>query len=212
MRPSMRGKIPIAIQEEGQMKAQPSTTKRPAWWAIMPARLHSAFLGTVVCLMLVAGCGEDNATVEPLPPPEPPPPDLSGMWAGTWQGTNPAAGGQVTGNWEAELFQTQTEVTGSQRLSGDVDCPDGTLAGSATDDVVSGPFTRSPCPVNEWTLTALILAERTAGGIWTQPAAGAKVVKHARYTCFQMAEVSIPRNLFAAILGRIRRLIQPVPV
>ena len=41
---------------------------------------------------------------------------------------------------------------------------------------------------------------------------GAKVVKHARYTCFQMAEVSISRNLFAAILRRIRRLIQPVPV
>ena len=41
---------------------------------------------------------------------------------------------------------------------------------------------------------------------------GAKVVSHARYTCFQMAEVSISRNLFAAILRRIRRLIQPVPV
>ncbi len=41
---------------------------------------------------------------------------------------------------------------------------------------------------------------------------GAKVVRHARYTCFHMAEVSISRNLFAAILRRIRRLIQPVPV
>jgi len=41
---------------------------------------------------------------------------------------------------------------------------------------------------------------------------GAKVVRHARYTCFQMADVSIPRNLFTAILRRIRRLIQPVPV
>ena len=41
---------------------------------------------------------------------------------------------------------------------------------------------------------------------------GAKVVKHARYTCFQMAEVSISQNIFAAILRRIRRLMQPVPV
>ncbi len=41
---------------------------------------------------------------------------------------------------------------------------------------------------------------------------GAKVVRHARYTCFQMAEVSISRNLFAAILRRIRRLIQPAPM
>ena len=41
---------------------------------------------------------------------------------------------------------------------------------------------------------------------------GAKVVRHARYTCFQMAEVSIPGHLFAAILRRIHRLMQPVPV
>ena len=41
---------------------------------------------------------------------------------------------------------------------------------------------------------------------------GAKAVRHARYTCFQMAEVLITRNLFAAILRRIRRLMQPVPV
>ena len=38
---------------------------------------------------------------------------------------------------------------------------------------------------------------------------GAKVVRHARYTAFQMAEVSITRELFAAILRRIRRLIEP---
>ncbi len=41
---------------------------------------------------------------------------------------------------------------------------------------------------------------------------GAKVVRHARYICFQMPKVSMTQNLFAAILRRIRRLIQPVPV
>ena len=35
---------------------------------------------------------------------------------------------------------------------------------------------------------------------------GAKVVTHARYVIFQMAEVAIPRKLFAAILNRIQRL------
>ncbi len=35
---------------------------------------------------------------------------------------------------------------------------------------------------------------------------GAKVVRHARYVTFQMAEVAVPRGLFAAILSRIRRL------
>jgi hypothetical protein len=35
---------------------------------------------------------------------------------------------------------------------------------------------------------------------------GAKAVHHARYVVFQMAEVAVPRRLFAAILERIRRL------
>ncbi len=39
---------------------------------------------------------------------------------------------------------------------------------------------------------------------------GAKVVRHARYVTFQMAEVAIPRRLFATILRRIGRLC-PVP-
>ena len=35
---------------------------------------------------------------------------------------------------------------------------------------------------------------------------GAQVVHHARYVTFQMAEVAVPRELFRAILDRIRRL------
>ena len=35
---------------------------------------------------------------------------------------------------------------------------------------------------------------------------GAKVVRHSKYVFFQMAEVAVPRKLFAAILDRIRRL------
>ena len=35
---------------------------------------------------------------------------------------------------------------------------------------------------------------------------GAKVVVHSRYVFFQMAEVAVPRKLFAAILERIERL------
>jgi len=40
---------------------------------------------------------------------------------------------------------------------------------------------------------------------------GAKVVRHAQYVIFQMAEVAIPRRLFATILRRIGRL-RPIPV
>ncbi len=41
---------------------------------------------------------------------------------------------------------------------------------------------------------------------------GAKVVTHARYVIFQMAEVAVPKRLFRAILERIRRLRLPETV
>ena len=42
---------------------------------------------------------------------------------------------------------------------------------------------------------------------------GAKVVRHARYIVFQMAEVAIPRKLLIAIIERIRHLwlLAPLP-
>ena len=40
---------------------------------------------------------------------------------------------------------------------------------------------------------------------------GAKVVGHAKYVTFQLAEVAVPRRLFAAILDRIGRLEIPPP-
>ena len=41
---------------------------------------------------------------------------------------------------------------------------------------------------------------------------GAKVVRHARCATFQLAEVAVPRQLFAAILDRIQRFGVPPPV
>jgi hypothetical protein len=40
---------------------------------------------------------------------------------------------------------------------------------------------------------------------------GAKVIAHARYTVFQMAEVAVPRDLFRRILAMIDQL-RPRPV
>jgi hypothetical protein len=54
-----------------------------------------------------------------------------------------------------------------------------------------------PKAVKHWSLTTL--REKLVK-------IGAKVVQHARYVIFQMAEVAVPRGLFAAILERIRRL------
>ena len=38
---------------------------------------------------------------------------------------------------------------------------------------------------------------------------GAKVTRHSKYVTFQLAEVAVPRQLFAAILERIGRLAIP---
>ncbi len=39
----------------------------------------------------------------------------------------------------------------------------------------------------------------------------AKVTRHSKYVTFQLAEVAVTRNLFAAILNRIERLALPLP-
>ena len=54
-----------------------------------------------------------------------------------------------------------------------------------------------PKPIRGWTLTTL--REKFIK-------IGAKVIAHAKYLTFQLAEVAVPRKLFAAILTRIERL------
>jgi len=54
-----------------------------------------------------------------------------------------------------------------------------------------------PTPVKHWTMTTM--REKLIK-------IGAKVVRHSKYVFFQMAEVAVPRELFAAILERIQRL------
>ena len=64
-----------------------------------------------------------------------------------------------------------------------------------------GNFLRTlalPRKISQWTLTTL--REKLIK-------IGAKVVRHAQYVTFQMAEVAIPRQLFAAILDKIAQLL-----
>ncbi len=68
-----------------------------------------------------------------------------------------------------------------------------------------GNFLRTlttPEPIKDWTLTTL--KEKLIK-------IGAKVASHGRYVAFQMAEVAIPRDLFADILRMIAEL-RPPPV
>jgi hypothetical protein len=59
-----------------------------------------------------------------------------------------------------------------------------------------------PQDVEHWSLTTL--REKLVK-------IGAKVTRHAKYVTFQLAEVAVPRRLFAAILDRIARLAIPPP-
>ena len=66
-----------------------------------------------------------------------------------------------------------------------------------------GNFLRTlatPEPIKDWSLTSL--CEKLIK-------IGAKVVSHGRYVAFQMAEVAIPRHVFADILRLIARLRAP---
>jgi Transposase DDE domain group 1 len=66
-----------------------------------------------------------------------------------------------------------------------------------------GNFLRTlatPEPIKDWSLTSL--KEKLVK-------IGAKIVSHGRYVAFQMAEVAIPRNLFADILRLIAELRLP---
>ncbi len=54
-----------------------------------------------------------------------------------------------------------------------------------------------PKAVEHWSLTTL--REKLVK-------IGAKIVRHGRYVVFQLAEVAVPRKLFAEILRRIDRL------
>jgi hypothetical protein len=59
-----------------------------------------------------------------------------------------------------------------------------------------------PKSVSHWTLTTL--REKLIK-------IGAKVTRHSKYVTFQLAEVAVPRALFATILERIKRLAMPPP-
>ena len=130
-------------------------------------RYTSYLLASIFLAFLVAcgggggGGGNDSAAT-------PPPPDLSGIWAGTWEGTEPPPIGTVTGLWQASLTQTESGVSGTATLFGDIDCMDGTVEGSATNDSVTGTYSRSPCLTDNWVITALNLKDRSATGSWSQ--------------------------------------------
>lgn len=146
---------------------------------------------SIITLLAFSGCSDDKTELLILPPPTPAI-DISGVWAGTWSGTD-SIYGQVTGNWEAEVTQSDRTFRGSGTLTGDVDCMDGVAEGSVDENnEVSGTLSRYPCPQNKWTMTALNLLERTTSGVWTKPETGGS----GTFTGLQIATPGGPRISF----------------
>ncbi|MDD4977469.1 MAG: YncE family protein [Gallionella sp.] len=119
----------------------------------------------LLCTSLLAACGGGGGGGLAADPGSPP--DLSGVWAGTWQGSDPIMG-PVTGFMESSLTQGASGVTGTATLMGDIDCMDGIVQGTSNGTTVTGTLLRAPCPLNTWGLTALSISQRSASGSWTQ--------------------------------------------
>lgn len=124
----------------------------------------------LAALLVMHGCGGGGDE----PPAPLPVPDLAGVWAGTWEGSDPVLG-RVGGTWEAVFAQSATQLTGPLTLLGDVDCMFGQAQGALDAfNHLSGTADRSPCPLNQWTLTALNSTAFTATGAWSQAQTGAQ--------------------------------------
>jgi hypothetical protein len=108
---------------------------------------------------LGGGCGGGGDSA----PPSPEVPDLSGIWAGAWQGTDPSPGGfgLVSGTWEVEIHQGQSSASGPGLLLGDIDCMEGQMqTNPGATSAVTGTLVRTGSPaVVSWTLTALSVSQ-----------------------------------------------------
>src|SRR5688500_20008304 len=74
----------------------------------------------LIALLTACGGGGGDDAAPPVPP------DLSGVWAGAWQGSDSQLG-SVSGTWTVTINQTATSAFGPGTLLGDVDCMDGQM-------------------------------------------------------------------------------------
>lgn len=142
----------------------------------------------IAIVITLPGCKPKSEDEKPVPVT--PPIDLSGVWGGTWSGQNPTVGGPVSGNWEAELTQHDTSVSGFGSLNGDVDCTDGPITGNLNKQyLITGTYDRDPCGVNDWAITALSILSREVSGVWSKASENAA----GEFTGIQLATPTGPR-------------------
>ena len=130
-----------------------------------PRRISALLFST-----LLEGCGGGGDS----PAPSTPDVNLSGVWAGAWQGTDPSLG-PVGGTWEVTISQTDRSASGPSLILGDIDLMDGvmvTTIGAGTSPI-TGTVARAPLGTISWTLTAVSPTGDTSGS-WTNLATNGK--------------------------------------
>lgn len=130
--------------------------------SVRSGTLPAAFLAA--SFSFLAACGGGGGGNDP-----PAPPDLSGVWSGVWQGSDPTIGPvTVSGTWIVTITQGASSASGPGTLFGDIDCMDGQMqTNPAAQTAVTGSVTRPPpCGTVDWTLTALELGSGSAAGTW----------------------------------------------
>ena len=126
----------------------------------MEPQVKAFYTAAMLCMLAACGGGGDGDET-------PPPPDLSGVWSGAWQGSDPQLG-SVSGTWTVTITQGATSAQGPGTLLGDVDCMDGQVQTNPNaQTAVTGSVVRPPCGTVNWTLTALNVAAGAASGTWT---------------------------------------------
>jgi YVTN family beta-propeller protein len=132
------------------------------------AALRAVCTGVSV-LGLLSACGGGGGVVPATPPVTlPPPPDLSGVWAGSWQGDGTP--GPINGSWQATVSGSASSASGTATLVGDVDCMAGQVRTSSGSSTPGGTLDRSPCGLNSWQLVALSTNDHSLMGRWSQGA------------------------------------------
>jgi YVTN family beta-propeller protein len=156
------------------------------------AQIRGVCLAAMLCMLAACGGGGDGGGNE-----TPPPPDLSGVWSGAWQGSDPTLG-QVSGTWTVTINQGANSAFGPGTLLGDVDCMDGQMqTNPGAQNAVTGSVTRAPCGAVSWTLTALRVSDGVAAGTWRNAQTGGTGSMSGK----RIATLNGPRILFVSPPG-----------
>lgn len=140
-------------------------------YAACMLKLILRYSACAIAIAACAGCGGGGGGDEPKASTQSGP-DLTGVWAGSWQGSDPFLG-PISGTWEVTLARSKSSAAGPALLLGIIDCMEGFAQTSpALGSTVTGSVARAPCGNVDWQLTAINDGAGTAAGTWRNPGTG----------------------------------------